>query len=159
VYCLPFITSGCPSANTGLTTVGYHSNATMPSGSISMETFDHRCKATNTRLLTLGYHATRQYRVVRVSMEPFDHGCIVTTASSQTRHNIFMIPLIPATPTFGPRNHQDTSSLPQMYLAGIKTKLITMHEATWSGPFSNSISPLLVKKCPAGMIQYAQREK
>jgi hypothetical protein len=31
VYCLPFITSGCPNGNSGLTTVGYHTNQHWPS--------------------------------------------------------------------------------------------------------------------------------
>jgi hypothetical protein len=30
VYCLPLTTSGCPNGNTGLTTVGYHSNQHWP---------------------------------------------------------------------------------------------------------------------------------
>jgi hypothetical protein len=67
VYCLPFITLGCPNGNTGLTTVGpIATNTGLPTIG---------CYATN----TVGYHARNSTGVVIVSMEPFEHGYLVTT--------------------------------------------------------------------------------
>jgi hypothetical protein len=94
VYCLPFITSGCPNGNTGLTTVGYHSNQHWPSHHwllcnqhcwlpcTQQYRSGERIHGTIRPRLLGNQHsptATRQYRVVSVSMELFDHGYVVTT--------------------------------------------------------------------------------
>jgi hypothetical protein len=43
----------------------------------------------NTGLPSVGYHATQQYRSGE-RIHVFDYGCLVTTDSSQTRHNIYI---------------------------------------------------------------------
>jgi hypothetical protein len=67
--CLLYITLGRPDRKPRLPTVG--------------------CYATNTGHPTVGCHATQQYRSGE-RIHVFDYGCLVTTDSSQTRHNIII---------------------------------------------------------------------
>jgi hypothetical protein len=75
VYCLPFITSGCPNGNTGLTTVGYHSN--------------QHCWLPCTQQYRSGerIHGAIRQRLLGNQQEC----CIATTALCRTRHSINLL--------------------------------------------------------------------